>query len=168
MLPHPLHPAIVHFPIVLAVLAPVVAAAGVWAIHTGRIRTAAWVVVLVLQACVVGSGLLALETGQDEEETVERVVSERAIEEHEEAAERFLLLAGLTLPFAAAGLLRSPLGGVARALTVAGTVAAAVAVGITGHHGGELVYTHGAASAYLDATPGSPPVGRPAALHDDD
>jgi hypothetical protein len=54
MLPDPLHPAVVHLPMALAVLIPA----------------------------------LALETGKDEEDRVERVVSEDLIEAHEEAAER--------------------------------------------------------------------------------
>ncbi len=149
MLPDPLHPAVVHFPIVLAVLAPLLAVALFWAIRTGRAARRAWVGVVALQLVLVGVAWLAMETGEREEERVEEVVAERHIEAHEESAERFLLLAALVIPLAAAGLLAGPFGTVGRALTVALSLAALVAAGAAGHSGGELVYRHGAASAYV-------------------
>lgn len=149
-LPEPLHPLLVHFPIVLALLAPFTALALFWAIRSGRAPRVAWVGLVALQVAVAGSAWLAAETGEHEEERVERVVAESAIEDHEESAERFLWIAALTLPIAAAGLARGPAGEIARGLAVAGTLAAAVAVGVTGHSGGQLVYRHGAATAYLD------------------
>ena len=153
MIPDPLHPAIVHFPIVLAVLAPICAAATVWAIHSGRLTRRSWIGIVVLQIALVCTGWAAIETGEREEERVERVVAERHIEAHEEAAERFLVLAALVLPLAAAGLLAGRIGSVSRALTVALSVAALGLAGSVGHSGGELVYRHGAAAAYLQ--PGS-------------
>jgi hypothetical protein len=99
----------------------------------------------------VGTGWLALETGEDQEERVERVVAERHIETHEEAAERFLALAALGLPVAAAGLLAGPVGAAAR-LGTAVVALVVLAAGVqVGHSGGELVYTHGAASAYVES-----------------
>lgn len=82
MLPDPLHPALVHFPIVLAVLAPLLAAGFLWAIHTSRLPARAWLAVVVLQAVIVGAGWLTAETGEEQEERVERVVRETTIEEH--------------------------------------------------------------------------------------
>ena len=43
-----------------------------------------WVAIVLLQALLVGSGVLARETGEDQEERVEEVVAERHIEEHED------------------------------------------------------------------------------------
>lgn len=149
MIPYPLHPAIVHFPIVLALLAPILAAAAFWAIHSGRVTRRAWIGILVVQIALVGAAWAATETGEQEEERVERVVAERHIEEHEEAAERFLALAALVLPLAAAGLLAGPIGTLNRVLTIALSVAALGAAGAVGHSGGELVYRHGAAAAYV-------------------
>jgi uncharacterized membrane protein len=148
MFPDPLHPAIVHFPIVLATLAPLVAAAAFWAIHSERLPRRAWIGVIVLQIVLVGSAWVATETGEHEEDRAEAVVAERHIEEHEEAAERFLALAALVLPLAAAGLLAGPVGTINQALTVALCLAALAAVTATGRSGGELVYRHGAAAAY--------------------
>ena len=151
MLPEPLHPAVVHFPIVLALLAPVICAALVLAIRRRRAPARAWIAMLVLQAAVAGSAWLAVETGEGDEEKVERVVAESRIEEHEEAAERFLWLAALVLPLAAAGLAGGALGNGARVVTLVATLGVAWAVMDVGHKGGELVYRHGAASAWSDA-----------------
>lgn len=159
-IPEPLHPLAVHFPLVLAVFAPPLALLALWAIRSGRIAGRAWLGVVVLQALLAGSAWLAMETGEHEEERVEKVVAEGFIEEHEEAAERFLLLAALGLPVAAAGLLRGPLGGAARGLTAGLALAALVAGTVTGHSGGELVYRHGAAQAYAGPA-GSSPAGAP-------
>jgi uncharacterized membrane protein len=148
MLPDPLHPAIVHFPIVLAVLAPILASAVFWGIHSGRVTRRSWIGILVVQIALVCSTWAATETGEREEDRVERIVAERHIEEHEEGAERFLALAALVLPLAAAGLLPGPIGTFNRVLTIALSVAALGAAGAVGHSGGELVYRHGAAAAY--------------------
>lgn len=150
MFPEPLHPAVVHFPIVLALLAPVIATGLVLAIRTQRLPVRAWAGVLVLQAVIAGSAWLAMESGEQDEEKVERVVAERLIEEHEEAAERFAWLAAAMLPLLAAGLLGGGRGHVARGAGLLATVVVAYAVVDVAHRGGELVYRHGAASAHVD------------------
>jgi hypothetical protein len=100
------------------------------------------------------SAWVALDTGEDQEERVEDIVGEPALHGHEEAAERFLVLAGVVTLVAVAGLARGTVGRAARLLTAAGTVGI-VAAGIqVGHSGGLLVYRHGAASAYADPAAG--------------
>lgn len=148
MFPDPLHPAIVHFPIVLAVLAPLFAAAAAWAIHTKRLPARSWIGIIIFQIVLVLSAWVAMETGEREEDLVERVVSERAIEDHEEAGERFQVLAALVLPLAAAGMLAGGIGTINRVLTIVLSLFALLAVGEAGHTGGELIYYHGAAAAY--------------------
>ena len=150
MLPDPLHPALVHFPIVLAMLAPLLAGGFFWAIQTRRLPARAWIAVVALQAVVFGSAWLTAETGEEEEDRVEHIVGHDPIEEHEEAAEWFIWITAITLPVAGAGILAGSPGTGARALAVAGTLLAALAVARVGHTGGELVYEHGAALAYLD------------------
>ena len=152
MLPDPLHPAVVHLPIALAVLMPLLAAAGTFAIANGFVPARTWLVVALLQVLLAGSAWLAVETGEAEEERVERIVAERHIEAHEEAAERLLIAAAVGVLLIAAGLLPDRLGRAGRVLgTLAslGVLAAAVSVG---HSGGELVYRHGAASAYTGSS----------------
>jgi len=166
MLPDPLHPAIVHFPVVLAVLVPLFAVAAAWAIRRGRMPRRLWAGVAVVQLLLLGSAWVALETGQAQEETVERVVAERHIEAHEEAAERFLWLAGAATVVVVAGLLGGPRGEIARWAACAATAATLVAVVPVGHSGGELVYRHGAASAYASTAADALPA--TTARHDDD
>ncbi len=169
MLPDPLHPAVVHLPMALAVLIPGFALLGTWLIYKGLLPARSWAMILLLQVLLVGSSWLALETGEQEEERVERVMAEDPIEEHEEAAERFLLLAGIGLLTCGAGLLpyrRGTVGRIAGTVATIGVLAAGISVG---HSGGELVYKHGAANAYLDgpASSGSAFATRHADDHED-
>lgn len=166
MIPDPLHPATVHFPIVLAVLAPLLAAGAFWAIQSERLPRRSWLGIVIFQVVLVGTVWIATETGEREEERVERVLAERHIEEHEDAAERFLALAALVLPLAAAGMLPGRLGAINRALTIALSLATLGAAGYTGHIGGELVYRHGAAAAY--AQPGPDETASPLAYSEQD
>jgi len=147
MLPDPLHPAVVHFPIVLAFLLPIVALAALWRIRRGGATRPAWGIAVATAAALSGSSWLALETGEADEERVERTVGEAPLESHEEAAERFLALSGGVLLLAGAGLLPGRLGAAARLATSAGALGLLVAVTLVGHSGGQLVYRHGAAEA---------------------
>ena len=94
----PLHPAIVHLPLGLAFVIPALAAGFAWALWTGRVRPrGAWLTVIALQALLLGSGFVAMNTGEREEDRVERIVPDAAIERHEEYAEQFVWAVGLTL-----------------------------------------------------------------------
>ncbi len=55
LLPNPLHPALVHFPIVLMVLLPVSAVVALWAIRRGAQPTRAWLVAVGLLQSQAGS-----------------------------------------------------------------------------------------------------------------
>jgi uncharacterized membrane protein len=150
----PLHPAIVHLPLGLAFVMPILAIGFAWALWTGRVRLRAWFVIVALQAVLLGAGLVAMNTGQREEDRVEAVVPDTALEQHEELAEQFvwatggtLLLAGLVLvlrrPAAARGLATA---------TVLGTVLVTASAIRVGHAGGQLVYKHNAGAVYSTAT----------------
>jgi uncharacterized membrane protein len=162
MLPDPLHPAVVHFPIALAWLAPGLAVLTLVAIRRGSLPSRAWAGVVLFQALLAASAWLALETGEDQEERVERVVAERHIEEHEEAAQRLLVASVAALGVSGAGLLGGSLGGAGRIATIAVGIGALAAASLVGRSGGELVYRHGAASAYVEETTPLPDVAAPA------
>jgi uncharacterized membrane protein len=162
----PLHPAIVHLPLGLAVLMPILAGGFAWALWRGRVRPRAWIAVVALQALLVGGGFVAMKTGEAEEDRVEAVVTKNAIHEHEELAEQFVWSAGLTLALTALVLvMRRPAAvRMASAVAVLGTVVVTGMALRVGHAGGELVYAHGAASAYTSqARAGTPEPGTPAA-----
>jgi len=157
MLPDPLHPAVVHLPIALALLVPMVALFALLAMRLGIVPVRGWTFVVLLQVLLVGSAWLAIETGEDQEERVEKVVAERHIEEHEEAAEWLLRAAAVALVVIGAGLAPGRIGGVARPLGFALSLGVAAAAANTGHSGGLLVYQHGAASAYTQDAPPTKP-----------
>ena len=145
----PLHPAIVHLPMGLAMIMPILAVGFTWAVVTGRLRPRAWLAIVAMQALLLGAGLVAINTGGHEEDRVERIVAEGPIEQHEEYAEQFVWAAGATLALAVLVLaVRRP----AQTLAMSGVVALTVTVaglGVrVGHAGGRLVYVHGAAAAY--------------------
>ena len=146
----PLHPVVVHFPIVLSVLLPISALVALWAIRKGTTPRWAWALPVAIAAALTASAYVATETGEQEEDRVERVVTERAIHGHEEAAERFLVLSGVLLVVAGVGLVPRTVGEAARLLTTVGAFGLLAAGVQVGHSGGELVYRHGAASAYTD------------------
>ena len=152
MLPSPLHPAVVHFPIVFSVLLPLAALLALWAIREGAVPLKAWAFPLALAVGLTGSAWVALQSGEAEEERVEAYVAEAAIHEHEEAAERFLLLAGVVTLLAGVGLVRGSVGTAARIVTTAGTAVVLLAGVQVGRAGGELVYEHGAAQAYVSGS----------------
>ena len=156
LIPSPLHPAIVHLPIALAVLTPAFAVGALWAIRRGARPLRAWGLATAMLAALSLSAWLAVETGEQADEQVESVVPDAAIDTHEEAAERFLALSFIVLGVAAVGLRSGRLGQGARLLGTVGTVGLLGAGWAVGHSGGELVYRYNAASAYAgDSTRGA-------------
>jgi uncharacterized membrane protein len=168
----PLHPAIVHLPLGLAMLMPILAAGFAWALWTGRVRTRAWLAIVALQAMLLGAGLVAINTGGAEEDRVEDVVQRSALHQHEEFAEQFAWASGATLVLTALVLVfRRP--GASRVLTATAVVSTLAVAGLglrAGHAGGQLVYVHGAAAAYTSGTQASPasPSGASAVARQDD
>lgn len=163
----PLHPFIVHFPIVLAVLLPLAALGALaYGIRSGGGRKS-WAAVAALHALLILSAFLAVQSGGKDEERVERVLaSEAPLEAHEEAGELFLKVAGAALLLTALGLAPGALGLAGRGLGTLGAVGLLVLGIQVGHSGGKLVYTHGAASAHVQA--GTPAGNGDAAGADDD
>lgn len=152
-LPDPLHPAVVHLPVALAILMPILGTLAILSIWKGFLPARSWTAVVLLQALLTGSAWLALETGEEQEERVEHVVAERHIHEHEEAAERFLALAGVGLVLTGCGLLPRRAGAVGRVVGALASLVVLTAGVWVGHTGGALVYQHGAASAYVGDQP---------------
>ena len=141
-IPNPLHPAIVHFPIVLILIGTLVAM--VAAIF--RRWRLPWLATALLVAGAAGAAL-AVRTGSQQAEMVGEI-SDRAeviLDQHEEWGEltRNIAITAAILALASAALTRfskvSHGLGIATAI-VAG--AAAYAVAETGHYGGQLVYKH--------------------------
>jgi formate hydrogenlyase subunit 3/multisubunit Na+/H+ antiporter MnhD subunit len=141
----------VHLPIALAVLLPLFAVGALWFIRRGARPRAAWGVTVAMAAALLASSWVSLQTGEQQEERVEDVVSEASIHQHEEAAELFMVVSGGVLVLAIGGLAGGRVAKVSRWLTVAGTIGVFAAGWNVGHSGGMLVYRDGAASAYVNA-----------------
>jgi uncharacterized membrane protein len=164
----PLHPAIVHLPLGLALVLPLVALGLTLALWRGRWPLGVWSIVVGLQLLTVGGGMMAMRTGDQEEHQVERVVPESLIEEHEERAKAFMGGSFAVLVLSIGVLVARNRPAVARGLGVATTVGSLVVAGLgmsAGKAGGELVYVHGAAAAYgaPAQAPATPPGGAPVA-----
>jgi uncharacterized membrane protein len=152
------HPKVVHLPIALAFLMPLFAGGVALAYLRGWLQWRTWVLVLLLQGSMLGSGLLAMKTGEAEEDRVEQVVAEQLIERHAEAAERFTWASALMLALMALPLILRE-GDLRNALIIfscVGTVAVLALAYRVGDAGGKLVYKYGAASAYVSPTGGEP------------
>ena len=149
MIPDPLHPAVVHFPIVFALVLPIVAIVAVLRARSSERPRSAWMTVVALSIALVGSAWLSVATGERDEEPVERVVAESVLHDHEEAGELFLGLSVGVAALVVFGLLGGRAGLFVR---YAGTVAILLlplAAFRVGHSGGSLVYEYGAATAHV-------------------
>ena len=113
----------------------------------------------VLAVALSVSAFVAVRTGEAQEEVVEEVVTRAALHDHEEAGERFLVFAGVLAAIAVVGLAGGAVGHAARVVATGGTFVLLLAGIQVGHSGGELVYTHGAANAYVAPDTSGAPVG---------
>lgn len=144
LVPNPLHPAVVHFPIVLLLLGSVVAVAAVFLRKHGVPAVAAGL--LVLGALGTWG---AVQSGKSDGGLVENTAPQvnGLVDEHEAWAKRTLMIS-IFAAFAAGGsVLTARWPRVARTVAVvAALISLAAAYGIyeTGHRGGALVYRHGA------------------------
>jgi uncharacterized membrane protein len=142
-IPDPLHPALVHFPIVLILVGAVLA---VTAAFTRRWHLP-WLAAGLLLGGALGA-FAAARTGHQDGEIVGEISAsaEQLLDEHQEWGERTRNLAVVAALFAivSAAIVRNPRAargiGIAAALVAA---AAAYAVSTTGHYGGKMVYKHG-------------------------
>lgn len=144
----PLHPALVHIPLGIALVLPLVALGVTVALWRGWIAPRVFALLVLLQALVVAGGFAALRTGQADEDRVEHVAGEAAVEAHEHAAQRFMVGAGFALALGAAGLFLMRRPGALRWTAAAMTAATLVETGLafdTGKRGGQLVYGPGGA-----------------------
>ena len=149
MLDAPLHPALVHVPLGLSFVVPLVAIGIAIAFWRNRLPRSAFAILAALQLVLAGSGLAAMAAGDQEQRRVEKVVGRKIVHDHEERAEAFVWAAFAVAALAGALLLvpgRAVPG--AAALTIAGTLVVAALAFAAGKAGGEIVYRHGGAAAY--------------------
>lgn len=155
----PLHPKLVHLPIALAVLMPLVLLGLGLAIRRTWLPARAWFLAVGLQALLLGGGFAARWSGERDEDRVEGRVPKAALKAHEQAATLFLLGAGGTL-LLVVGVTATRRSGPALALMGASFAASLGVLGLgmrVGEAGGQLVYGPGGVAG--PATPASPEAG---------
>ncbi|HEU5396280.1 MAG TPA: DUF2231 domain-containing protein [Verrucomicrobiae bacterium] len=144
IVPDPLHPAIVHFPVVLIVLG----CAAAWVAVFLRRGNLPWFAAVLLTLGAAGAWT-ARETGQSDGGLLDNLSPkmEALLDAHEYWAGKTVLAATVTalLALTAAGLSRAPR--LARSMAVVAEMTASIAawtVYETGHRGGALVFEYGA------------------------
>ncbi len=142
-LPKPLHPAVVHFPIVLLLLGAVVAMIAACRPRWGLPGIAA--ALLVLGAFGAAVAAQSGESGNSRFKATPAIA--QLLERHEGWAERTQIAAVFAALLASGTVVASRRPAAARALGIAaaaGALAASWCVIETGHNGGQLVYGQGA------------------------
>ena len=165
----PLHPAIVHLPLGLAMIMPFLTFGIFILIKKEVLNPTAWILPVVLQVVVVIFTFTSMQLGERDEEMVEEIVAEEYIEAHEDAGKIFLILGIVSLAAAGLGLKKNDFQGIVQLASVAVLFVSLGSGMYAGKLGGELVYVHGAASAFSNPD-GSPVLQKDAEneAHDDD
>jgi uncharacterized membrane protein len=146
----PLHPRIVHLPIALSVLMPLISLGVGLCWWKGALPRRSWGVVVALQSTLALSGFIALSSGQIDAEVVGQVIAKSAIEAHEAAATLFVFAALAVLPLTVSALVakRERAARIAALISIAGTLLVFALAYRTADAGGRLVYELGAARAF--------------------
>lgn len=169
LLPNPLHPAVVHFPIVLLLLGAVLTLAAVFWRQHGVPAMAAGL--LILGAFGTWA---AVETGESDGGLVEDTSVNALVDAHETWAKRTLTISIIAGLVALGSVLAARWPRIARALAIVAALASATAaysIYQTGHRGGALVYRYGAGVngvASLSAPPDAKKEGMSATAPDRD
>lgn len=143
----PLHPMIVHFPLVIAFLMPLTILYAIFIADKRNSSSRIWLGILITAVALSASSFLSLELGEGNEEIVEKVVSEHKIEDHSDYAENFtystvasVLLAGMVF--------FGKFGNIPKFGLILTSFLTLMLAFPTGHSGAELVYKYNAGAAY--------------------
>ncbi|MCB0376962.1 MAG: hypothetical protein KDD33_00590 [Bdellovibrionales bacterium] len=145
----PYHPMVVHLPIALAIIIPILSLFLWGAIKCKKASAKSWGILVVLTALYLVSSLAAVKSGEFDEDLVEDKIGKKLVHEHEERGEKIPWVAGVLLIAYTVTYVtgRSKLSWTHKLCTVL-SIAAVYPIILAGHSGGQLVYKHGAASAH--------------------
>lgn len=152
----PLHAGLVHLPLGLAFLLPLLALGVLFAMSRAWLPRSAWVGVVLISALTLGVAVSAKRAGEQEADRLAAALPAAALDAHDRAADLFIVsLAVLTALAGGVLFVRRELPFRLGAAVVSVAYFAALGLGFrTGRLGGELVYVHRAALG-----PGAPATG---------
>lgn len=144
-----LHNALVHLPLGLSIGAAVLAVVLMVAIWRNWLPARSLALLVLVEALVLGGGIVAFRSGEAAEDRAEGRAGKAAIHQHEERAEAFLWItgAGLLLSGAALAMRRPAWSRWSAAAAAAAAVASAGAGFRTGKAGGAIAHPAGKAAA---------------------
>ncbi len=146
-----LHPAVVHLPLGIALLLPLLCLVAVW-LHFRRheespLVSRFWFAVVLALFTASAGALLSHSTGEAGEHAIEKFIPKEAIKKHEDYSEVFAaLLYTMTAIASVTLILRGRLKGAGILLVSVLSLGTLVAGYLTGNEGGKLVYEHKAAN----------------------
>lgn len=153
----PFHPAVVHLPLGVSLVLPMLALFAAVAIWKGWVPKRTWWVIVLLQFMLAVGSFMAYQTGEHEKDLVGGIVDDAPVDAHEEAAQVFsvTVYATLVVSLAAGFAHASRLAPLAHLLVAAlGLVIVFLGMRV-GHLGGRLIYVHNAAQAHLPEATGA-------------
>ncbi len=149
--PTPNHPKMVHLPLALCMLMPMVGALVLFGLRRAWFTTRVWLIAAFLQGALLAGGIAALVTGEQDGDKVEGYASDEALERHETYAYRFVYLAGVNFLLCGGAFLlhrdrrRQQIVAV---IAIVGMAAGGYAGYLVGDAGGRLVYVGNATDAH--------------------
>ncbi|MGE0867520.1 MAG: DUF2231 domain-containing protein [Kofleriaceae bacterium] len=147
----PMHPKLVHIPIALCIVMPMMLTLVWMGIRRGWFTSRTWLLCAVLQGALFVSSVAALQSGKNDGDKVEGYASEEALQTHANRASWFVYIAGFNLALSS-GVALLPLARPRRqllgAIAIAGSLGATYAGYLVGDAGGRLVYVANASDAH--------------------
>lgn len=146
----PPHPMLVHFPLVMTLLAPILILLAAFGIRKKLVSAKIGLLVIGFQLLNVGLGYLTMELGEKDEKIVRKVVAKVHLLEHEKNAEMLVALNVFALAILiASAFLDTHKRFYFQLASVLILIGACFLVWRTGESGGRLVYKYKAPNAYF-------------------
>ena len=149
----PFHPIVVHFPIALGVLVPVMGMFLIWAMSSKRANAKSWGIMVFITALYLASAVGAVKTGELDEHNAEELIGRSLVHDHEEAGEKVPWAAGILFVscLVTYAISRNKLSWTHKLVTLL-AIAGLYPLLYAGETGGKLVYEQGAARIHWNSS----------------
>jgi len=148
----PLHPAIVHLPIALGLITPLLLVVVLIGQKKLTWHKTTWLLVILSNLLIATTAFFAERSGEEDYDRVEIVVGDEPVHEHEEWGEKVLVSALTALTLSVVAYFVSGFGLVY--VTLAANLVVMFLVLQAGRTGGELIYIYGGAAAHAPSPAG--------------